>query len=389
MSTALLTRPLTSPLTATLNRFNPAAVVAAITAATATANGTNIDVTLTSTVNLLTSNGGTPGVVGILYSIGVGVPPTFWQDVVADEALNHVFSIPFATIGAVPGDTVNVQPGFSTTNPAGDLMLWGSVISIVAPSTVDADAAAIIAAMTVAPTAQQQTAIDTFVKALKATTVGVGTLWSKADVIMLLAGTSETDSLMNWKNPAGAKFVKFGTPTFVATEGWAGTGAVNNYLEGPVGFSAMGQTASGDAHVSVWKNTADADTSGACSSFYGVAYSIRLGEFAGEALGFINGIAVSKNSNSDYSGLWSTFNDPALPNTALLHNNGALLASTAGTSGAVSASKPWLLTRGSNSWGSDRYAYYSVGAGHTAAVEATYHAAVHALLNAMNPVVFP
>lgn len=138
MSTALLTRPLTSPLTATLNRFNPAAVVAAITAATATANGTNIDVTLTSTVNLLTSNGGTPGVVGILYSIGVGVPPTFWQDVVADEALNHVFSIPFATIGAVPGDTVNVQPGFSLTNPAGAQVLWGATITVTVAGDVTA-----------------------------------------------------------------------------------------------------------------------------------------------------------------------------------------------------------------------------------------------------------
>lgn len=109
-----------------------------VTAATATANGANIDVTLISTVNLLISNGGTPGVVGILYSIGAGVPPTFWQDVVADEALNHVFSIPFATIGAVPGDTVNVQPGFSTANPAGDLVLWGSVISVVAPAIAPA-----------------------------------------------------------------------------------------------------------------------------------------------------------------------------------------------------------------------------------------------------------
>ena len=56
-----------------------------------------------------------------------------WQDVAADESLNHVFSIPFATIGAVPGDTVNVIPGFSLTSPAGTLVLWPDVITVTYP----------------------------------------------------------------------------------------------------------------------------------------------------------------------------------------------------------------------------------------------------------------
>jgi len=89
--------------------FSPAAAI----------SGSDIQVTFTTSVNLLTSDAGSPGVVGFYWSIGEGVAATNWQDVAADEANNHSFTVPLATIGAAAGDVINIDPGYSLTSPAG------------------------------------------------------------------------------------------------------------------------------------------------------------------------------------------------------------------------------------------------------------------------------
>jgi len=99
-------------------------VPSGISSPTATISGTDIAVTFTTTTNLLTSDttipgSPSPGVVGIAYSIGEGTPITLTQDVAADEAYNHSFVIPLATIGAVAGDVINIDPFYSLTSPAG------------------------------------------------------------------------------------------------------------------------------------------------------------------------------------------------------------------------------------------------------------------------------
>jgi hypothetical protein len=87
--------------------MSPAAVI----------DGTDIDITFTTQIDLLTSDEGSPGVVGFYWSIGEGVAATNWQDVAADESFNHAFSVPLATIGAVVGDVINIDPGYSLTSP--------------------------------------------------------------------------------------------------------------------------------------------------------------------------------------------------------------------------------------------------------------------------------
>ena len=103
--------------------FSPAAVI----------NGSNIDVTFTTQINLLTSDSGSPGVVGFYWSIGEGVAATNWQDVAADESYNHSFSIPLATIGATTGDVINIDPGYSLTSPYSTIVAGSDSGAYVTP----------------------------------------------------------------------------------------------------------------------------------------------------------------------------------------------------------------------------------------------------------------
>jgi hypothetical protein len=86
-----------------------------ITGISVSTDGVNLIVAYTTSVNL------TAGVAGFGYSIGAGEPITWWQDV-AGAASSQYISVPLATLGISPGDIVNVDAGYSLTNPAGTIL---------------------------------------------------------------------------------------------------------------------------------------------------------------------------------------------------------------------------------------------------------------------------
>jgi len=124
--------------------MSPAAVI----------DGTDIDVTFTTQIDLLTSDEGSPGVVGFYWSIGEGVAATNWQDVAADESFNHAFSVPLATIGAVAGDVINIDPGYSLTSPFSTIVSGADSGAYVTPVVY------VVAVDDTTPTEDVQIAMD-------------------------------------------------------------------------------------------------------------------------------------------------------------------------------------------------------------------------------------
>lgn len=134
----------------------------------------------------------------------------------------------------------------------------GSVtITVVA---IDADAWAVITAMTVRPPFARQTLIKTLVDALKA-----AGLWTKLDRLFILAAHDSQASLIDWKShatklaaaAAGSPSV---LPVFTADRGWQGTGSgltLGGFLTGEFN-AAVGsnQMAQDSAHLAVWNHLA-------------------------------------------------------------------------------------------------------------------------------------
>lgn len=75
-------------------------------------DGTDVTITFTTATDI------SSGVAGILYDIGIGAQPIWWTDV-AGEVANQSIVIPYTELGAVTGDTITYQVGYSATNPAG------------------------------------------------------------------------------------------------------------------------------------------------------------------------------------------------------------------------------------------------------------------------------
>jgi len=112
---------------------------------------------------------------------------------------------------------------------------------------VDPDTAAYAAAMTVAPTAARVALVDAAVRALK----DAG-LWTRLDVLYLLAAHHEQAARLNLLAPAAHACTAVNSPGFLADRGFAGDGATS-YLS--TGFNpALGGGNFGldDATLFVW-----------------------------------------------------------------------------------------------------------------------------------------
>ena len=93
----------------------------------ASEDGTNLTVTFDTSIDL------SGGVVGFKY--GVNVDATWWVDV-AGAVTNQSVVIALAELPATGGDTINIDPGYSLTNPAGAIVYASEKSLYVGPVVV-------------------------------------------------------------------------------------------------------------------------------------------------------------------------------------------------------------------------------------------------------------
>lgn len=133
---------------------------------------------------------------------------------------------PFALLG---GEAALAQPPYAFAN---------------------AEAETLVAAMTMPPNGARRALIDTFVGALK--TAGV---WSKIDVMWVLAAHDEQAGRLNWKSPGSFTLTAVNAVTFTVDRGFAGNGS-SSYLDTGWARLINGTGFTQDAaHISVYQRT--------------------------------------------------------------------------------------------------------------------------------------
>jgi hypothetical protein len=184
-----------------------------------------------------------------LYS-GVTQYGTATADGFGAWSLTPSSDIPLGTANYVVTQTVSGQESAAGTSRS------------LSVNAIDADAWAIIVAMTNRPPYVRQTLIKNLVEALK--TAGV---WTKLDRLYVLAAHDSQASLLDWKahaNGSTATTANLTAPTFTADRGWQGAGAgatVGGYLasnfNATVGTNQMAQDS---CHLAVWMHAASSGT---------------------------------------------------------------------------------------------------------------------------------
>lgn len=130
--------------------------------------------------------------------------------------------------------------------------LAGGTAALAEPpyAFANTEAETLVAAMTVAPGTARKALIDTFIGALK--TAGV---WTKIDVMWVLAAHHEQAARLNWKAPGSFTCTAVNSPTFTVDRGFAGDGS-SSCLDTGWDRLLNGVTfTQNDAHVGVYQRT--------------------------------------------------------------------------------------------------------------------------------------
>lgn len=118
-------------------------------------------------------------------------------------------------------------------------------------SFANSEAAALVAAMNVVPNAARQSLIDAFIGALKA-----GSVWSKLDVLWVLAAHDEQAGRLNWKSPGNFTLTAVNGPAFAVDQGFTPNGS-SSWLDTAWDRATNGiQYTQNDAHISIYQRTA-------------------------------------------------------------------------------------------------------------------------------------
>lgn len=167
---------------------------------------------------------------------------------------------------------------------------------------VNAEAAAVSAAMVPEPSNSEKADIDTLVGAMK--TAGT---WSLRDVIQIYAAHSQASGLLNWKNPGtfDATLVGTPTPTFTTNRDFTTDGSQNYVDTGFNPATAGGSFAQNSANLSIWSRTSAALTGSAVGWFDGTDGTTMLprngsGQFSARINQATANGGIASNNGSGY-----------------------------------------------------------------------------------------
>jgi hypothetical protein len=107
----------------------------------------------------------------------------------------------------------------------------------------------LLANMTTEPDAARRYLIDETIKALK--DAGI---WSKLDMLYMLAAHDSQAARLNWLNPAGPALSAVNSPTFTTDRGYAGNGT-SSYLNTSLSPNTFDHLRRDSAHLGFWQVT--------------------------------------------------------------------------------------------------------------------------------------
>jgi len=234
-------------------------------------------------------------------------------------------------------------------------------------SGLDPGAVALIARMSVAPSAARGRAIDAVVRGLKASGV-----WGKLVALHVMAAHDAQAARLNWVQVAydlGA----VNAPGFVADRGYAGNGS-NSYLD--TGW-APNAGAQDSLCFAVWDRTGtqSAMPVAGTSTTTGVVIIPRnASDAAGVRVNQASASASAAGSVVDGSGFTAANRSAA--NAVQIYRNGALLASASTASSAPSAASLALGVYNNGNFSAHQFAACAIGSSLSAGEQAALYGAL-------------
>lgn len=235
-----------------------------------------------------------------------------------------------------------------------------NAMGIVSVGGFDPDAAAYIAAMTVAPDATRQALINAFFIGIKA-----DGLWDKADAFWLMAAHDAQAARLNARQPAAYTLAPNGTLTFTPDRGYQGDGG-SDIATGfnPVSASAWSQNS---ASLSAYVNATPSDAQSGVAIIGDAAGRVLLSPWT--SLGLVSRLNAS-NSTPAFAGVSTRLGMSTVSRTAATvsnaQKNGATIGATSDrASAAVASSSVSLLSYAGGNFSLDRLAFAWIGGGLT------------------------
>jgi hypothetical protein len=197
----------------------------------------------------------------------------------------------------------------------------------VAGPSYEAESVTLFAAMSVQPDVTRKGHINTLVAALK--TAGV---WTKLDILYLLAAHDAQAARLNWKVPASFAATAVNSPTFTVDRGYAGDGATS-YLNTGFVPSSNGVTYTRDsAHMAFWDRVNE--DIGNSQIAFNASTGHVFGRLAGSTYARINGNAAGIATTSS---LGLIVGDRSSSGTVFAYRNGSSIGSVSDASVAIPA----------------------------------------------------
>lgn len=248
-------------------------------------------------------------------------------------------------------------------------------------SFTNSEASTLVAAMSVQPDVTRKGVIDTLVGALK--TAGV---WSKLDVLYVLAAHDAQAARLNWKAPASFALSEVSSPTFTTDRGYAGNGSSSYLSTGWVPSTDAVQYTQLAGHVAIWDRTSRAaggtveigSTDGASSIYV-------LPRFTGNLyFGAVNQGGESV-ANSTSSGFFHV--NRSNSNAVQFYRNGSSLGTGNQATGARNNKAVYIGAYNNNgtpgSFSTDQIAEASLGASLNSTEAADYYNALATYMTAV------
>jgi hypothetical protein len=245
---------------------------------------------------------------------------------------------------------------------------------------LDADAVTLIAAMTVPPDATRQGFINTLIIDLKAAGV-----WTKLDILYVMAAHSEQAARLNWKAPGTFTQVNGGTaPTFTTDRGFTGDGISGRldttWIPNTHGVNYL----QNDASYWVWIVVNAVASTFEIGNVTAPANRMLVRSGANGANGIINdatNTAMVGSGITDCRGLWG-MQRPSAAIKKLWQNGVQIGADAAVTSTGRPTQSQWLLGANSANFSGRQEAFGAWGAS-LAGLEMAFNTPVNAYMTAV------
>lgn len=288
-------------------------------------------------------------------------------------------------ISNIAGVTASGAAGYTGSVAVSNIAAVGIEHNV---STVDADAQAWIDAMSIAPNSTYEGAYDTFVKELKTGPTHSTNVWTKLDVLHVLAAHDSQAALLNAKAPTGTAATAVNTPAFNAGQGFTFDGSTNYINTNWYAAKSGNNFAQNSGHFGLYHRSigtaASLRTSGAYPSGSQQFFQMNT---SNNVAASINSAALLSDTGNTAG--WTlinrtTFNDGRLyygaTEAASYNSSSSALSSAAGKEFFIGALH---LTGGASQHGDVEVSVFTAGAGLTANEVVDLNAAIDNLKTAI------